>query len=121
MKRNPFRPVRIPSADGTEREAWIARLDVKLKKFPLKRRVVLVTTQPENPAEDDDLRFFTTNVVQFRDDTVAKVYALRNWIEEFYREAKDDLGGGQYPVRGLTSIVRHWKLVFVAHSLLQRL
>lgn len=121
LKRNDFRPVRIPSADGTEREAWIGRLNVKLKKFPLKRRVVVVTTRPEDPADDDDLRFLTTNVVQFRDDTVAKTYALRNWVEEFYREAKDDLGGGQYQVRDLASIVRHWTLVFVAHSLLQHL
>ena len=121
LKRKDFRPVRIPYADGTEREAWIARLDVKLKKLPLKRRVVVVTTKPENPAQDEDLRFLTTNVEEFRDDTVAKTYALRNWVEEFYREAKDDLGGGQYQVRDLASILRHWKLVFVAHSLLQRL
>ncbi len=121
LKRENFRPVRIPSADGTEREAWIARLDVKLKKFPLKRRVVVCTTKPENPAADKELRLLTTNVAEFRDDTVVKTYALRNWVEEFYREAKDDLGGGQYQVRDLASIVRHWKLVFVAHSLLQQL
>jgi len=49
---------------------------------------------------------------------VARVYALRNWVEEFYKEAKDDLGAGQYQVRDLESIIRHWQIVFVAYSLL---
>ena len=43
---------------------------------------------------------------------------MRNWIEVFYREAKDDLGAGQYQVRDLESILRHWQMVFVAYSLL---
>jgi hypothetical protein len=49
---------------------------------------------------------------------VARLYALRNWVEVFYREAKDDLGAGQYQVRHLEAIVRRWQLVFVAYSLL---
>ena len=59
-----------------------------------------------------------TNVAQLRDATVAREYALRNWVEVFYGEAKDELGAGQYQVRDLDSILRHWYLVFVAHSLL---
>jgi hypothetical protein len=55
--------------------------------------------------------------VTLRSDTVARVYALRNWVEEFYKEAKDDLGAGQYQVRDLESIVRHWQMVFAAYSL----
>ena len=57
-------------------------------------------------------------MVQLRNEAVAQLYALRNWVEVFYREAKDDLGAGQYQVRHLEAIVRHWQLVFVAYSLL---
>lgn len=113
-----FRPARLPNADGTEREVYVASLVLKIKKLKGKRRVVVVTTQPEDPATDEDLRWLLTNVVQLRNDTVARLYALRNWVEVFYREAKDDLGAGQYQVRDLESILRHWQMVCVTYSLL---
>lgn len=118
LKPKDFRPARLRSADGTEREAFVAALDVKIRKLPGKRRVVVVTHRPEAPQEDEDLRLLTTNVAQLRTETVAQLYALRNWVEVFYREAKDELGAGQYQVRHLEAIVRHWQLVFVAYSLL---
>lgn len=121
LKPENFRPVRLPNADGTERQVYVAHLNVKLKKIPGKRRVVVVTQRPDDPSADDDLRFLTTNIVQLRDETVARLYALRNWVEQFYRDGKDDLGAGQYQVRDLPSILRHWHLVFIAHSLLQQL
>ena len=113
-----FRPARLPNADGTDREVYVASLKLKLKKLTGKRRLVVVTTQPEDAASDENLRWLLTNVVQLRNDTVARLYALRNWIEVFYREAKDDLGAGQYQVRDLASILRHWQMVFVTYSLL---
>lgn len=112
-----FRPVGLAMADGTQRQVHVARLGLKIKRLSGKRRVVVVTTRPDDPAADEDLRFLTTNLVQLRDDTVAQLYARRNWVEVFYREAKDDLGAGQYQVRDLASIVRHWMLVFVAYTL----
>jgi len=113
-----FRPARLRNADGTEREVHVAQLWLKIKGLPGKRRIVAVTTCPQDPSSDRDLRWLMTNVAQFRADTVAQIYALRNWVEEFYREAKDDLGAGQYQVRDLETILRHWHMVFVAYSLL---
>jgi SRSO17 transposase len=118
LKREDFRPARLMNADGTKREVQVAGLRVKIKGVPLKRRMVLVTTRPEDPASDQDARWLLTNLVTARNDTVAQLYAWRNWVEEFYREAKDDLGAGQYQVRDLQSILRHWLLVFVAYALL---
>ena len=118
LEPKDFRPVRIKCADGTEREVFVGALKVKIKNLPGKRRVVVVTHCPQEPEADEDLRFLLTNVPQLRNDTVAKLYALRNWVEVFYREAKCELGAGQYQVRRLESIVRHWQLVFVAYSLL---
>jgi SRSO17 transposase len=121
LKPQDFRPVRLRSHDGTERELYHARLDVKIKKWTGKRRVVVATNDPIHPEKDDDIRFLTTNDVTLRDETVVRVYALRNWIEVFYREAKSDLGAGQYQVRGIESIVRHWLLVFTAYTFVQTL
>jgi len=118
LEPKDFRPVRLRGADGTEREVSVAALRLKIKRLPGKRRVVVVTHCPEDPQADEDLRFLTTNVAQLRNDTVARLYALRNWVEVFYREAKCDLGAGQYQVRHLEAIVRHWQLVYVAYSLL---
>lgn len=118
LEPTDFRPVRLPMADGTEREVHVARLRIKIKGLTGRRPVVVVTTRPDDPAADADLRLLSTNVVQLRDETVARLYARRNWVEVFYREAKDDLGAGQYQVRDLGSIVRHWMLVFAAYTLL---
>lgn len=118
LKSSSFRPARLKNADGTEREVHVASLMLKIKHLTGKRRVVVVTTQPGNPAADADLRWLLTNVVQMRNDTVAQLYALRNWVEVFYREAKDDLGAGQYQVRDMQGILRHWQMVFVAYSML---
>jgi len=118
LEPKDFRPVRLTAADGTERQVFVAALKVKIKKLSGKHRVVVVTHCPEEPLADEDLRFLLTNVVQFRNDTVAKLYALRNWVEVFYREGKCELGAGQYQVRHLEAIVRHWQLVFVAYSFL---
>lgn len=121
LEPKDFRPVRLENADGTDREVFVAALRLKIKKLPGKRRVVVVTHRPDDPEADEDLRFLTTNLVQLRNDTVARLYALRNWVEVFYREAKCELGAGQYQVRSLEAIVRHWQLVFVAYSVLQML
>jgi len=121
LEPSDFRPVSLPMADGTERVVQVARMRIKIKGLTGRRPVVVVTTRPDDPAADEDLRLLTTNVVQLRDATVARLYARRNWVEVFYREAKDDLGAGQYQVRDLASIVRHWMLVFVAYTLLVRL
>jgi len=60
-------------------------------------------------------------MTSWRDGMVARLYAWRNWVEVFYGEAKDELGADQYQVRDLSSIVRHWMLVFAAYSLLVKL
>jgi len=118
LEPEDYRPVELKNADGTKRKAHVGQMEVKIKGLSGRRRVVVVTTRPEDPLSDEDLRLLTTNIVQLRSDTVARVYALRNWVEEFYKEAKDDLGAGQYQVRDLDSIIRHWQMVFVAYSLL---
>jgi len=40
-------------------------------------------------------------------------------IEDFYRDAKDNLGFDQYQVRSLKVIKRHWYLVFLAYTFLK--
>lgn len=47
---------------------------------------------------------------------VARLYALRSWIEQSYKQVKNTLGWAQYQVRKDLSIRRHWQLVCCAFS-----
>ena len=47
---------------------------------------------------------------------VARLYALRGWIEQSYKQVKNSLGWAHYQVRKDISIRRHWQLVCCAFS-----
>jgi hypothetical protein len=45
-----------------------------------------------------------------------RLYALRNWIEQSYKQVKNSLGGAHYQVRKDISIRRHWQMVCCAFA-----
>ena len=45
-----------------------------------------------------------------------RLYALRSWIEQSYKQVKNSLGWAHYQVRKDLSIRRHWQLVCCAFS-----
>ena len=47
---------------------------------------------------------------------VVRLYALRNWIEQSYKQVKNSLGWAHYQVRKDISIRRHWQMVCLAFS-----
>jgi hypothetical protein len=47
---------------------------------------------------------------------VSRLYALRSWIEQSYKQVKNSLGWAHYQVRKDLSIRRHWQLVCCAFS-----
>jgi hypothetical protein len=47
---------------------------------------------------------------------VVRLYALRNWVEQSYKQAKNELGWADFQVRSDTAIRRHWTLVCCAFS-----
>jgi SRSO17 transposase len=47
---------------------------------------------------------------------VVRLYALRSWIEQSYKQMKNSLGWAQYQVRKDLSIRRHWQLVTCAFT-----
>ena len=48
-------------------------------------------------------------------ETVA-AYGLRNWVEQGYKQVKDELGWADFQVRSDRAIRRHWTLVCCAFS-----
>jgi SRSO17 transposase len=47
---------------------------------------------------------------------VVRLYSLRMWVEQSYKQIKHTLGWAQYQVRSDVAIRRHWALVYCAFS-----
>jgi hypothetical protein len=47
---------------------------------------------------------------------VVRLYGLRQWVEQSYRQIKGELGFADFQVRSDRAIRRHWELVFCAFS-----
>jgi SRSO17 transposase len=47
---------------------------------------------------------------------VVRLYSLRNWVEQGYKQVKHELGWADFQVRGDRAIRRHWTLVACAFS-----
>ncbi|MFL6273549.1 MAG: IS701 family transposase, partial [Actinomycetes bacterium] len=47
---------------------------------------------------------------------VVRLYGLRNWVEQGYKQVKDELGWADFQVRSDRAIPRHWALVCCAFS-----
>lgn len=65
-----------------------------------------------------DLRQIATNRCDWTPRTVLAGYMQRQRIENFFKDAKQHLGLGEYQLRKVQGIQRHWALVACAHNLL---
>jgi hypothetical protein len=92
------------------------------------QRLVVVTTDPATlperstsylvtnlPAPDSEQAQKSPHSVADLAE-VARLYALRGWIEQSYKQVKNSLGWAHYQVRKDLSIRRHWQLVCCAFS-----
>lgn len=91
-------------------------------------RLVIVSTDPEHlpdhsthylvtnlPAPGSEQRRWSRHSVADLAE-VTRLYTLRIWIEQSYKQVKNALGWAQYQVRKDRSIRRHWQLVCCAFS-----
>lgn len=97
---------------------WAAELRVHREGMKGKQRLVVVVEDPQTPTVGEPW-FLLTNAPR---DTVTRaevvrIYHLRNWIEQGYKESKQELGANQCVCVGEKTQLRHWLLAFAAHSL----
>ena len=92
------------------------------------RRAVVATTDPERlpdkstwylvsnlPHPDSDLA--VKNDLAAADlSEIVRLYGLRMWVEQSYKQVKHVLGWSDYQVRSDIAIRRHWELVCCAFS-----
>jgi hypothetical protein len=80
--------------------------------LPSKATWYLVTNlpRPGSPREADSRRAAAGR------PEIVRIYGIRNWIDQSYRQVKDELGWADFQVRSDTAIRRHQALVNCAFS-----
>jgi hypothetical protein len=85
------------------------------KGLPEKRTWYLGTNLPHpdsDPASESDLAHLAPASVA----EVVRLYGLRVWVEQSYKQVKHALGWSDYQVRSDLAMRRHWQLVCLAFS-----
>lgn len=103
--------------DGHTERWWAGELTL-LHYGPGKPvRAVCVTTD-RRALPELTTWYLTTNLPVERASLaeVARLYGLRNWIEQGYKQMKDELGWADFMVRSDRAIRRHWTLVCCAFA-----
>jgi DDE superfamily endonuclease len=86
-------------------------------------RLVVATTDPERLPKLTTWYLLTNlhrpagrRAQQAQLAEIVGAYGLRNWVEQGYKQVKDELGWADFQVRSDRAIRRHWTLVCLAFS-----
>ena len=117
--------------DGHEEEWWALEVDAGPYGPQRAHRAVVATIDPER-LPDKGTWYVVTNLphptsrrAQEESELsapadlaeVVRLYGLRMWVEQSYKQVKHVLGWSDYQVRSDIAIRRHWQLVCCAFSL----
>ncbi|MCA1717470.1 MAG: IS701 family transposase [Actinobacteria bacterium] len=114
--------------DGHEEMWWALEVDVGPYGPDRARRAVVATADPQQ-LPDKATWYLVSNLPhpgseRAKDSELAvadlseivRLYGLRMWVEQSYKQVKHVLGWSDYQVRSDTAIRRHWELVMCAFS-----
>jgi hypothetical protein len=114
--------------DGHEEEWWALEVDVGPYGPRRAQRAVVATTDPKE-LPDKATWYVVTSLPHPRSERateseleaadlaeVVRLYGLRMWVEQSYKQVKHVLGWSDYQVRSDIAIRRHWQLVCLAFS-----
>ena len=112
--------------DGHTELWWVLEGEAGPYGVDRSQRLVIVTTDPKGLPEQTTW-YLVTNLPapeSFRQSKLApatlaevvRLYGLRVWVEQSYKQVKQTLGWAQYQVRSSVAIRRHWQLSLCAFS-----
>src|SRR6266571_7824719 len=114
--------------DGSKQSWWALEVQAGPYGPEKTERAVIATTDPET-FPDPTTWYLVTNIPappscpvtdhQLAEaclEEVIRLYGLRMWVEQSYKQVKHALGWSQYQVRSDRAIRRHWQLVCCAFS-----
>jgi hypothetical protein len=123
-----WQPVVPQFRDGHEETWWAAELRLAGYGPDQRVRLVAATTDPATLPEGNTW-YLITNLPHPGSDRVdqspfkpadraeiVRLYGLRIWVEQSYKQVKQELGWADFMVRADQAIRRHWILVFCAFS-----
>lgn len=97
---------------GTESSERLVVVSTDPETLPERSTSYLVTSLPApNSGRAENSRHSAADLAE-----VARLYTLRLWIEQSYKQVKNSLGWAHYQVRKDLSIRRHWQLVCCAFT-----
>lgn len=114
--------------DGHTEEWWALEADCQPYGPDKSTRLVVATTDPArlpdlttwylvtNLPAPGRARATTSELTPASLAEVVRLYSLRMWVEQSYKQVKYALGWSQYQVRSDLAIRRHWQLVCCAFS-----
>jgi SRSO17 transposase len=121
-----WQPVLRRFRDGHEETWWAAELRLAGYGPDQRVRLVAATTDPTTLPEGNTW-YLITNLPRPGSDRatqspfqsadlgeVVRLYGLRIWVEQSYKQVKQELGWADFMVRADRAIRRHWILVFCA-------
>ena len=112
-----WQPITRHYRDG-QTETWWALEGVAGPYGPERgRRLVIATIDPATLPEAATWYLATTLPVRAAElAEIVRLYGLRNWVEQAYKQVKHSLGWSQYQVRSDRAMRRHWALVQCAFA-----
>jgi SRSO17 transposase len=110
-------PVERGFRDGHTTTWWVLEGEAGPYGPERTRRLVIATPDPATLPEPATWYLATTLPLAEADLTeVVRLYGLRNWVEQQYKQVKHSLGWSQYQVRSDRAMRRHWALVQCAFA-----
>jgi SRSO17 transposase len=121
-------PVQRRFRDGHEETWWAAELTLGGRGPDRRQRLVVATTDPATLPPLSTWYLLTnlpragspqTATVPWAPTTLeelVRLYGLRLWVEQSYKQVKGQLGWADFQVRSDTAIQRHWQLVCCAFA-----
>jgi Transposase DDE domain len=114
--------------DGRTEEWWALAPECRPFGKEKPRRLVVATTDPAELPERTTWYLLTnlpapgssrateSELIAAEVAEVVRLYSLRSWIEQSYKQVKNSLGWAHYQVRSDPAIRRHWQLVCCAFT-----
>jgi SRSO17 transposase len=114
-----FKEVELP--DSWKKYTRMAEKEVILKGNRTKARKIKLVILWDGRDDSDSFKFLATNDLSIDGVRLVQIRKLRWKIEEFHRDAKQNLGMADCMLRKYDGVVIHLLLVLLAYSVLKRL
>jgi SRSO17 transposase len=117
MPLSAWTPIVRRFRDGHTERWWATELTL-LGYGPDRSARAICATTDRRKRPNLSTWYLTTNlpVKQAPLAEIVRLYGLRNWVEQSYKQTKDELGWADFMVRSDRAIRRHWILVYCAFS-----